>query len=62
MTQSINGDLDVILKRLLEDPLQLENVKRVLQGRMNETGTIFKRQPPSSHRDDDDDLFDNVPV
>lgn len=62
MTQSINGDLDVILKRLLEDPLQLENVKRVLQGRMNETGTLFSGQPRSSHRDDDDDLFDNVPV
>jgi hypothetical protein len=62
MTQSINGDLDAILKRLLEDPLQFDNVKRSLQTRLNESGRFFADQRRASRRDDDDDLFDNVPV
>ena len=62
MTQSINGDLDVILKRLMEDPLQFENVKRALQSRLNESSKFFADQRRASRRDDDDDLFDNVPV
>lgn len=62
MSKPINGDLDAILKRLLEDPLQFDNVKRVLQNRLNEGASFARGDASVARLDDDDDLFDNLPV
>jgi len=63
MSQSMNVDLDVILKTLIDDPNQLDTVKKTLKGGLEQTAQS-KTQPTSCARviDDDDDLFDNMPI
>ena len=60
MSHPLTGDLDVILKSLIDDPQQFDNVKRTLEGRIEQT----KPAKPAYARfaEDDDDRFDNMPV
>lgn len=65
MSQPITGELDVILKKLIDDPQQFDNVKRTLEGKMGAPSHAL--QAPQTHScrrydDDDDDMFDNMPV
>lgn len=56
------GDLDAILKGLIDNPEDLDTVKTTLMGRLRGAGLDTSDRMPQRRIDDDDDLFDNVPV
>lgn len=62
MSQSMTGDLDVILKKLMDDPNQFDSVKKTLKGRLERTVQTKAQSRYARVVDDDDDLFDNMPV
>ncbi len=60
MTEMTARDLDGVLRKLIDEPGRLDEVKRDLQKR------FAKQEAPArasrGHYDDLDDMFDNLPV